>query len=141
MARSERIKSVASSAQRTLRDEYVQDQLQQAAVRLRQAYTRARRQPKTQAVEDKKIYGLVRQAATSLRDAGVAAQRKKPEPKRRGRKILLIAALAGGAAIALKPGRAKLKGILAPGSPITAAEQPANNGASEPTPITEPVAS
>jgi chemotaxis response regulator CheB len=89
---------------RLLEDEQVHDQLSDAAARLRKAYQRAERKKKgAKAAEDKKLYAHVRGAATSLRGAALALQRKPPpKPKSRGRKIVVVGALAGGAALLAK---------------------------------------
>jgi hypothetical protein len=94
-------KKAASSVpyiQRLLEDEYVQEQLRNAASGLRAVYRRASRRG-GQAAEDKRLYGNLRQAATSIRKATLALQRPKPEPKRRGRKIATAALAAGGGAL------------------------------------------
>lgn len=87
---------------RLLSDEEVQTQLRTASLRLREAWGRASRRPASKAVEDKKIYDKVRDAAGSLMHAG-RLMRKQPEPpKHTGRKIVVGAAVAGGAALAAK---------------------------------------
>jgi hypothetical protein len=83
---------------RVLEDEYVQEQLRSAASGLRAVYQRASRQG-GQAAEDKRLYGNLRQAATSIRKAATALQRPKPEPKRRGRKVATAALAAGAGAL------------------------------------------
>jgi hypothetical protein len=83
--------------QRLAEDRYVQEQLRTAAAGLRGAYTRARRGG-TEATQDKKLYGNLRQAATSIRNAATALQRPKAAPKRRFQKVA-AAALAGGSAL------------------------------------------
>ena len=89
---------------RLLEDERVHDQLSDAAARLRKAYRRAERKKKgAKAAEDKKLYAHVRGAATSLRGAAMTLQRKPPpKPKRRGRKVVLVGTLAGGAVLLAK---------------------------------------
>jgi chemotaxis response regulator CheB len=89
---------------RLLEDEHVHEQLSEAATRLRKAYERAERKKKgAKAAEDKKLYAHVRGAASSLRGAALSLQRKPPpKPKRRGRKLVLIGALAGGAVLLAK---------------------------------------
>jgi hypothetical protein len=88
---------------RLLEDEYIHDQLSDAAARLRKAYDRAERKKKgAKAAEDKKLYAHVRGAAGSLRSAALALQRKPPEPKRRGRKVLVVGSLVGGVVLLAK---------------------------------------
>jgi hypothetical protein len=102
MATKKDAKKKADSAvpyiRRVLEDEYVQEQLRSAASGLGAVYRRASRQG-GQAAEDKKLYGNLRQAATSIRKASTALQRPKPEPKRRGRQVATAALIAGGGAL------------------------------------------
>jgi ferric-dicitrate binding protein FerR (iron transport regulator) len=78
-----------------LEDEYVQEQLRNAVLGLRTAYGRARKE-RGKATEDKHLYGNLRHAATSLRNAATAIQRPKAKPKRRLRKVMVLALSAGG---------------------------------------------
>src|SRR5215213_7492056 len=96
--------SAATYARRLTEDDYVQGQLRQAAGGLRQAYGRVA-QRRGKAAEDKKLYGHLRESATSIRRAVLALQRKPPEPKHRGRKVALVALAGGGAAVALSERR------------------------------------
>jgi hypothetical protein len=89
------------AARRLVEDEEVQKQLRVAAVRVREAWSRASGRPASKAVSDKKVYDKVREAATSLATAGRRLGRQ-PEPKHTGRKVVVGAALAGGAAYAVK---------------------------------------
>jgi hypothetical protein len=90
------------AARRLVEDEEVQKQLRLAAVRVREAWSRASGRPASKAVSDKMVYDKVREAATSLAMAG-RRMRKQPEPpKRTGRKVVIGAAVAGGAAYAVK---------------------------------------
>lgn len=50
----------------------------------------------------KKVYDKVREAASSLATAGRRLRRQPEPPKRTGRKVLVGAAVAGGAAYAVK---------------------------------------
>jgi hypothetical protein len=98
-ARSAR--SAMPYAQRLMGDQYVQDQLRNAFVKLRDVYGRAARQ-QGRAAEDKQLYGSLREAATSIRRAVGAIQEPPPKPKHRGRRVLVLALLAGGAALLAK---------------------------------------
>jgi hypothetical protein len=98
-ARSTR--SAMPYAQRLVGDQYVQDQLRNAAVKLRDVYMRAARQP-GKAAEDKQLYGNLREAVTSIRRAVGAIQQPPPKPKHRGRRILVVALLGAGAALLAK---------------------------------------
>jgi hypothetical protein len=88
--------------ERLLRDEEVQGHLRTAATRLQEARARATARRPSKAVEDKKLYGKLREAATSLTHAGRSLRAKPEPPKRRGPKLVLVAAVAGGTALALK---------------------------------------
>ena len=87
---------------RLAEDEEVHAHLRTAAVRAREAWVRASRRPGAKAVEDKKIYDKVREAATSLTHAGQKLQRKPEPPKHRARNAALVVAGASGAAYAFK---------------------------------------
>src|SRR5215211_1771147 len=104
MAKSKKRESAITYARRVADDDYVQAQLRNAVAGLRQAYERASRQ-RGKAAEDKKLYGHLRESATSIRRAVLALQRKPPEPKHRGRKVALVALAGGGAAVALSERR------------------------------------
>ena len=112
MARRSKAKSAVPYLEWLAQDKYVQEQLGNAATRLTDAYGRVSRQG-GKAAEDKKLYGNLREAATSIRKATLALRRRRPEPKRRGRKVLLLV-LAGGAAAVVLSGRRreKLQGAL-----------------------------
>ncbi len=97
MARADQAKSAVPYLQRLVEDEYVQAQLRDAVARLREAYERAYRK-RGKAADDKKLYGSLRQAAGSIRNATTALQRRKPEPKRHGRKLVAVALAGGGVA-------------------------------------------
>jgi ferric-dicitrate binding protein FerR (iron transport regulator) len=92
-------------------DEYVHDQIRNAIDGLASASKRIARK-RGKAAEDKKLYANLRHAATSVRNASRALQRRKPEPKRRGRKLIAVAAAAGGVALVITQ-RERLKSTLA----------------------------
>ena len=75
-------------AQRLIENEYVQENLLQAADSLRAAYRRAAKR-RVEPTRDEKLRRQLRQAALSLREATSALQsdRRKPKPRRcaRGR--------------------------------------------------------
>lgn len=98
MAKTKKAQSALPYAQRLLEDEYVQEQLRNAAQGLRTVYERARK-GRGKATEDKHLYGNLRHAATSIRNAATALQRPKPKPKkRRARKLATLAFAVGGCA-------------------------------------------
>jgi hypothetical protein len=90
------------AARRLVEDEEIQKQLHVAAIRVREAWGRASGRPASKAVSDKKVYDKVREAATSLASAGRQLRKQPEPPKRTGRKVLAGAAVAGGAAYAVK---------------------------------------
>ena len=69
-----------------------------AATGLRAAYDRVARK-RTKAAEDKKLYGNLQQAATSIRNALIALKRPEPKPQHRVRKVLTAVAVVGGGAL------------------------------------------
>jgi hypothetical protein len=86
-------------AERLVANEYVQDNLREAAVSLQSAYARISKR-KGAAAEDKKLYSHLRRAAGSLaaaREALVTGRRKPKRSKRRIAVIVLALAGAGGA--------------------------------------------
>lgn len=95
MAKTGTAKAALPYIQRVLEDEFVQEQLRNAALGARAAYVRARRQ-RSQAADDKALYRNLRQAATSLRNATIALQRPEPPPKRRIRKTAAVGLAIGG---------------------------------------------
>jgi len=100
MAKTTKAKLTLPYLERLVEDEYVQDQLRNGASALLHAYQRAVRQP-TQAPQDKKLYGNLRRAATSIRNATMALRHApEPPPKHRGRNLLIIG-LSIGATVAL----------------------------------------
>jgi hypothetical protein len=98
--RTDQVKRVLG---RLLRDEEAQGQLRTAATRLQEAGARANALRPSKAVEDKKVYAKLREALTSLTKAGRSLRSEpEPEPTRRGRKLVLLAAVAGAVAFAIK---------------------------------------
>jgi ferric-dicitrate binding protein FerR (iron transport regulator) len=79
-------------------DEYVQEQVRNALDGLAHVSRRIARK-RGKAAEDKRLYDNLRQAATSVRNASRALQRRKPEPKRRGRKVIAAVVVGGGIAV------------------------------------------
>jgi hypothetical protein len=109
---------------RLAEDEEVHAHLRTAAVRIREAWTRASGRPAAQAVEDKKIYDKAREAAVSLTRAGQKLRPKPEPPKHRVRNAALIAAGAGGAAFAIKKRRDKSAEETQPASSSATGDQP-----------------
>jgi hypothetical protein len=103
MAKTSTAKSPLPYVRRALEDEYVQEQLREAALGLRNVYDRAA-QKRAHAADDKKLYGSLRRAAGSIRNATIAIREPEP-PKRRGRKLLILVLAGGGAAMLTRLGR------------------------------------
>jgi hypothetical protein len=103
MAKAKKAKKAKKAAfpyiRRVAEDRRVHQHLRDAATGIRQAYGRASSK-RGKAAEDKKLYGHLREAATSLRRATLAV--REPEPKHRGRQVLLVALAGGGAALIVK---------------------------------------
>src|SRR3954453_11213205 len=90
------------AARRLVEDEEGQKQLRIATARTREAWSRVSGRPASKALNDKKAYDKVREAATSLATAGRRLGRQPEPPKHTGRKVVAAAAVAGGAAYAVK---------------------------------------
>jgi hypothetical protein len=89
-------------------DEYVQEQIRSALDGLAHVSRRIARK-RGKAAEDKKLYDNLRQAATSVRNASHALQRRKAEPKRRARRVVIAAVAVGGGIAVLISQRDRLK--------------------------------
>ena len=125
MAKKKKAKAALPYVQRLVEDEAVQQQLRTAAIRLRQAYGRVSRKG-GKAAEDKQLYGNLREAATSIRGAALAI-RRRPQSKRRGRKLMLVGAVAGAAGLLNRGTREKLRDAVSK-------KQPSGNGAPQAPP-------
>jgi transcriptional accessory protein Tex/SPT6 len=92
--------------QRVAEDAELRDNVRTAFDNAKSAYSRLTNgKPATKVLDDKKLHKEVRQAAEALRDAGQAL-REGPQKKRRGGfgKLLLLAIVGGGLAVALNEG-------------------------------------
>ena len=98
MAKRERATQALPYLRGLADDEYVQEQIRNALDGLADVSRRIARK-RGKAAEDKKLYDNLRQAATSVRNASRALQRRKVEPKRRGRKVIAAVAVGGGIAV------------------------------------------
>lgn len=122
MASKTSAKSALPYIERLLEDDYVQEQLRNAAVGLRAAYLRAREQ-RSRAAQDKRLYRSLRQAATAVSNATTALQRPKPQPKRRVPRIAAIAVAAGaGAWLTMKMQKAGPERTSGPDAPAVESE-------------------
>jgi hypothetical protein len=90
------------AARRLMEDEEVQKHLRVASVRVREAWSRASGRPVSKTVGDKKVYDKVREASASLALAGRRLRKQPEPPKHTARKVVAAAAVAGGAAYAVK---------------------------------------
>ena len=70
-------------------DDEVQEHLRNAAVRLREAGQRLSKLPNSKAVEDKKLYDKLRDAATSLARA-LKLMGPEPPPRKWRRRVVLL---------------------------------------------------
>jgi hypothetical protein len=101
---------------RLILDEYVQEQIGEGAKRLGAAYRRARTLRTQEAVQDKRIYDHVREAAASLTEAARrVAGKPKPEPKRRPRRLPAVVILASVALLVRSMHRQQQAGGLSDG--------------------------
>jgi hypothetical protein len=136
--KTKQAKSAVPYVQRLAEDDYIQAQLRNAAGRLREATARARRK-RGRAVEDKKLYANLSEAATSIRKAAGRLQRK-PKPKRRGRKVAVVALAAGGAALLWRrkaTGQADYA-VEGAGQSYAPTASSAGDGAGQETPVPDP---
>jgi hypothetical protein len=125
MAKRTKTQAALPYLRRLAEDDYVQTQLSEAAARLREVYARGSREG-AKAAEDKKLYTLAREAATSLRRAAGRLEEPPPKPKRGARAALLMIVGAVAAAVVAKRARAsKESQPLSQGSSFPQAPQPA----------------
>jgi hypothetical protein len=98
---SDKMANAGTYAQRLIENEYVQENLAQAAESLRAAYRRASKR-RVEPTRDEKLRRQVREAALSLREAASALQsgRRKPK-KRRGRRVVVLLGAGAAAAVVL----------------------------------------
>jgi len=101
-SKSKRRDKAALYARRTLQDKRVHEHVADAAASVQKAYRRASRRGGAEAVEDKRLYDHVRGAAGSLRAALGIVSRPEPQPKRRGRKLVLVLVVVGAAGLVAK---------------------------------------
>ena len=93
--------------QRVMEDAELRENVRVALENAKKAYGRLTNgKPATKVLDDKKLHKEVKQAAESLRDAGQALREgPKKKKKRRGfGKLLLVALIGAGAAVALSEG-------------------------------------
>jgi len=90
---SDKVANAGTYAQRLIENEYVQENLAQAAESLRAAYRRASKR-RVEPTRDEKLRRQIQQAARSLAEGAQALRtgRTKPKP-RRGRRVILVIGL------------------------------------------------
>ena len=92
--------------QRLIEDKELRDNLRSAFVSTRKAYGRVNGKGPAKALDDKKVKRELKEAAANLKDAADSLRGGK-KPKRRKRKLLFVAIVGAGAALALSEGLRK----------------------------------
>ena len=92
--------------QRLMEDPELRENLRTAYESARKAYGRMNGKGPGKALDDKKVQRDLRQTVESLRDAAESLREKPKRKKRRGR-MLLVAVVGAGAAVALNEGLRK----------------------------------
>lgn len=87
-------------AEELLENEYARKNLEYGAKKLRDAYERSRKR-RVKPSTDRKLRRQFEAAIAALDEGTAALASGRKKPKRTGRKILLVTALAGGAAIVI----------------------------------------
>ena len=102
MLRSDTATSVTPFLERALDNRYAQENLSDAAEKLRAAYRRASKR-RVEPTRDKKLREQLREAALSLTEAGSAIKTGRQKPRNRwGRRVLVVIGVGTvGAAVAL----------------------------------------
>jgi hypothetical protein len=93
--------------QRLIEDEELRENLRSAFVSARKAYGRVNGKGPAKALDDKKVQRELKEAASSLRDAADALRGGKKKKKRRRGRVLLVAFVGAGLALALSEGLRK----------------------------------
>ena len=94
------LERISPYAERLL-DDYIYDELDDAAAKLRAAYSRVSGR-RAKPIDDPRVIRLVREAGESVRKAALAATGREPEPPKRGRRVLGALVIIGLAAVAVK---------------------------------------
>jgi adenylosuccinate synthase len=92
--------------QRLIEDKELRDNLRSAFASTRKAYDRVNGKGPAKALDDKKVKRELKEAAANLKDAADSLRGGK-KPKRRKRKLLFVAIVGAGAALALSEGLRK----------------------------------
>jgi hypothetical protein len=132
---SKRADRAGTYAQRLIENEYVQENLAQAATNLRAAMRRASKR-RVEPTRDEKVRRQLREAVLSLREAGSALQTGRLKPKkRRGRRVLLALVLGAGAAAAVVASNEELRNKLLGGGASSDQETAVASTASPQVPV------
>jgi adenylosuccinate synthase len=91
---------------RLVEDQELRENLRNAFVSARKAYNRVNGKPATKALDDKKVQRELKDAASSLKDAADQLRGTKRKKRRKGR-LLLVAFVGAGLALALNEGLRK----------------------------------
>jgi hypothetical protein len=102
MGRTQRVTPLAPYAQELVENAYVQENLRDGVLKLREAYRRAQKR-RVEPTRDERLRQQVSSAAESFTEAGRALRSHRRKPQRRwGPRILVIAGLSvAGAAVAI----------------------------------------
>jgi hypothetical protein len=133
---SDKVANAGTYAQRLIENEYVQENLAQAAESLRAAYRRASKR-RVEPTRDEKLRKQVREAALSLREAASALQSGRHKPKkRRGRQVVvLLGAGAAAAAVVLASNDELRRQLLGDGAAGGSGVTTAPSGADSQAPV------
>src|SRR5919106_1443390 len=92
--------------QRFIEDEELRENVRSAFVSAKKAYGRINGKGPVKALDDKKVQRELKEAASSLKDAADALRGNKRKKRRKGR-LLLVAVVGAGLALALNEGLRK----------------------------------
>jgi hypothetical protein len=105
LSATDRLSRIRPYLERALENEYAQERLRDAAVSAHAAYRRATGRKAAQAARDKRLQRQVRQALSSLREAGAAIQTGRKKPKSRpGRRLFVLVGFVGAGGLAAREG-------------------------------------
>ena len=117
MVRSDTAQRVMPLLERAIGNRYAQENLQDAAEKLRAAYRRASKR-RVEPTRDEKLREQLRQAALSITEAGRAIKTGRQRPRKRwGRRVLVVIGLgAVGVAAALAASEEIRRTVLGDGT-------------------------
>jgi hypothetical protein len=100
MSATDQISRITPYLERLLRDDYIQEQLEDAITGLRRSSRRAKGRGATEALKDRRLRNQLSAAAGSLTEAARALRQPEPPKRHWIRRALLLAAAGAGAALA-----------------------------------------